>query len=48
MNQLSVRVARKRKEAHDIVSFELVTADARLLPPFSAGAHIDVEIAQGC
>jgi vanillate O-demethylase ferredoxin subunit len=47
MNQLSVRVARKRKEAHDIVSFELVAADARLLPPFSAGAHIDVEIARG-
>ncbi len=42
-----VRIARKVLEAQDICSFELVAADGGALPPFSAGAHIDVHVAPG-
>lgn len=42
-----VRVARKRIEAQDIASFELVAADGGSLPPFTAGAHIDVRVPGG-
>jgi len=35
------------EEAKDIVSFELAAADGAALPPFSAGAHIDVHIRPG-
>jgi len=41
---LTVRVARKRVEARDICSFELVPPDGGPLPPFSAGSHIDVHV----
>ena len=41
---LQVRVERKHREAEDICSYELVSADGAPLPPFSAGAHIDVHI----
>ena len=44
---LSVRVARKATEATDIQTFELVDADGGALPPFSAGAHIDVHLPNG-
>jgi vanillate O-demethylase ferredoxin subunit len=44
MNTLSVKVINKVKEADDIVSFELASADGCALPPFSAGSHIDVRI----
>lgn len=47
MNQLAVRVARKTKEAEDILSVELVSADGAPLPAFSAGSHIDVQIHPG-
>jgi vanillate O-demethylase ferredoxin subunit len=47
MNQISVRVASKTQLATDIVAFELVATDGAQLPPFSAGAHIDVHIAPG-
>ncbi|RJF96474.1 oxidoreductase [Noviherbaspirillum cavernae] len=47
MNQLSVRVLKKTREAEDIVSFELASADGRPLPPFSAGSHLDVRIPGG-
>ncbi|MES2260976.1 MAG: PDR/VanB family oxidoreductase [Pseudomonadota bacterium] len=47
MKQLSVTVARKVKEAEGIASFELVSAEGKVLPPFSAGSHIDVEIRPG-
>lgn len=40
---IDVVVARKQREARDICSFELVSADATPLPPFSAGSHIDVQ-----
>jgi vanillate O-demethylase ferredoxin subunit len=44
---LSVRVARKQLEAEDVLSFELVAADGALLPAFSAGSHVDVQLPGG-
>jgi vanillate monooxygenase ferredoxin subunit len=44
---LLVRVSRKTQEALDICSFELVRPDGAALPPFAAGAHIDVETPGG-
>jgi vanillate O-demethylase ferredoxin subunit len=40
---LTVRVARKRNEALDICSLELVAQDGAL-PAFTAGAHLDVHL----
>jgi len=40
-------VAARHDEALDICSFELAAADASPLPAFSAGAHIDVHLANG-
>jgi vanillate O-demethylase ferredoxin subunit len=42
---MSVRVAAKWREAQDVYSFELVDPQGRELPPFTAGSHIDVEVA---
>ncbi|MCY1166158.1 MAG: PDR/VanB family oxidoreductase [Pseudomonadota bacterium] len=39
---LTVRVATKKEEALGVSSFELIAPDGGSLPPFSAGAHIDV------
>jgi vanillate O-demethylase ferredoxin subunit len=47
MTELTVKVARKAEEALDIASFELVSPDGAPLPPFSAGAHIDVQVKDG-
>jgi len=44
---LKVRVAAKTLEAADICSFELVSADGKPLPAFSAGSHIDVPLPGG-
>ena len=44
---LRVRVASKSTEATDICSFELVEVDGRSLPAFSAGSHVDVDVADG-
>ena len=44
---LQVRVACKAVEAQDICSFELVAADGRPLPAFSAGSHVDVQLPGG-
>ena len=44
--QLSVRVARKRGEAQDICSLELVAEEGEL-PAFTAGAHLDVHLPNG-
>jgi vanillate monooxygenase ferredoxin subunit len=38
----SLRVARKHQEATGIYSFELVDPDGKELPPFQAGAHLEV------
>jgi len=40
----TLRVARKSVEAIDICSFELVDEAAASLPPFAAGAHINVAV----
>jgi len=45
--RLRVRVAARREEATDIVSFELVSSTGDPLPPFSAGAHIDIHLREG-
>ena len=47
MGELSVRVQAVRDEAQDVRSFTLVAADARPLPAFSAGSHIDVHVGPG-
>lgn len=44
---LRVRVARKAMEARDIATFELVAVDGTPLPPFAAGAHVDVQLPGG-
>jgi vanillate monooxygenase ferredoxin subunit len=41
---LTVRVAAKYVEATDICCYELVSPDGLPLPPFTAGAHIDVRV----
>lgn len=46
-SMLTVRVARKVLEAIDICSFELVSADDKALPAFSAGAHVDIHLPNG-
>ena len=44
---LSLRVASKNRETEDACAFELVDPHGRALPPFSAGAHLDVHIGPG-
>lgn len=44
---LLVHVNKIVDEAIDIKSFELVSADGQLFPPFTPGSHIDVHIAEG-
>lgn len=44
---LLVRVARKHTESLDICSLDLVAEPGHTLPPFSAGAHIDVALPNG-
>ena len=46
-NTIAVRVAKKRTEAIDICSLELVALDGAALPAFSAGSHIDVQLPGG-
>lgn len=46
-NLLSVRVNQVRFEARAIQSYELVDPDGGQLPPFEAGAHIDVHLPNG-
>jgi len=45
--ELELRVARKRVEALDICSFELVDPFGYKLPQFAAGAHLDVQVGEG-
>jgi vanillate O-demethylase ferredoxin subunit len=40
-------VTHRHDEAEDICSFELAAADGSALPPFDAGAHIDVHLDSG-
>ncbi|WP_338759440.1 PDR/VanB family oxidoreductase [Massilia sp. METH4] len=47
MDDLSVRIESRKQVADDIVSLELVAADGTPLPPFTAGAHIDIKLGPG-
>lgn len=47
MPHITVKVLRKKQEALDIASFELARADGAVLPAFSAGSHIDVQLPGG-
>jgi vanillate O-demethylase ferredoxin subunit len=47
MDLISLRLAAIRWEAEGIHSFELAPPAGGLLPPFTAGAHIDVHLAPG-
>jgi ferredoxin-NADP reductase/phenylpropionate dioxygenase-like ring-hydroxylating dioxygenase large terminal subunit len=44
---LQVMVSRVTREAERVVALDLVAEDGSELPPFEAGAHIDVHIATG-
>jgi vanillate O-demethylase ferredoxin subunit len=44
---LDVRIARREDTATDTVALELVALDGGELPPFEAGAHVDVVVAPG-
>jgi len=44
---IPVKVLRKTQEATDICSYELAPADGSVLPAFSAGSHIDVQVPGG-
>ncbi|MBZ4421379.1 PDR/VanB family oxidoreductase [Myxococcus sp. RHSTA-1-4] len=41
---LRVRVANITREAEDILTYELAAADGGSLPPFEAGAHLEVRV----
>lgn len=47
MNTLAVKVLAKRKAAEGVALFELAAHDGADLPPFTAGAHIDVHLGDG-
>lgn len=46
-NWLRLKVANRRNAARDIVSFDLIDPTGAPLPPFAAGAHVDVRAADG-
>ena len=46
-SQLALKLVKKTQEADDIFSFEFADPKGKELPPFSAGSHIDVHIADG-
>lgn len=44
---LDLIVARREQQAHGVVVLDLAAADGAALPPFEAGAHVDVQVAPG-
>ncbi|NVK43817.1 MAG: oxidoreductase [Oceanospirillaceae bacterium] len=46
-NTIIAHVLRREEQTDDIAAFELSAADGSLLPPFEAGAHIDVILDTG-
>lgn len=47
MSDLQLLLRQLRREAEGIVSYEFVAADGAPLPPFTAGAHIDLHLPGG-
>ena len=47
MSTLKVRLEAIRREAEGIASYELRSPDGAALPPFTAGAHIDLHLPDG-
>jgi vanillate monooxygenase ferredoxin subunit len=47
VSMLELKIRKKKMEALDVCSFELVSQDGSDLPTFSAGAHIDVFLPNG-
>ena len=47
-NGLVVRVVQMRYEAPSVLSLELIRPGGGSLPPFTAGAHVDVRLAPDC
>jgi vanillate O-demethylase ferredoxin subunit len=47
VSELKVRVAAKTCEAEGVCGFELLPLEGEVLPPFEAGAHIDVHLRDG-
>jgi len=47
MSKLNVKIARKVVEADGIASFEFISVEGAVLPPFSAGSHVDVHLPGG-
>ncbi len=46
-SKLALRLVKKTVEADDICSFEFADPNGKILPPFSAGSHIDVTVGDG-
>ncbi|MBB3139593.1 PDR/VanB family oxidoreductase [Halomonas organivorans] len=44
---LTLRVVRRQEHTDEIAVLELVTVDGSALPPFEAGAHIDLHLGEG-
>ncbi|HEY5754761.1 MAG TPA: ferredoxin reductase, partial [Steroidobacter sp.] len=44
---LQLKISARREEAQQICSYELVDSQGRTLPPFTPGAHVDVQIGPG-
>jgi len=47
MSKLNVKIARKAVEAEGIVSIDFTCVRGMVLPPFSAGSHVDVHLPGG-
>lgn len=43
-NKIAVKIAERNAQTDDIISLVLVSADGKPLPPFEAGAHIEIEV----
>ncbi|KRB79433.1 Vanillate O-demethylase oxidoreductase [Sphingomonas sp. Root710] len=44
---ITVRIAARRRLAEDVVGLSLAPVDGAVLPPFTAGAHVDLELPGG-
>ena len=44
---LNLKVIHKAQEAEDIYTFDLAPINGDVLPPFTAGSHLDVHLPNG-